>query len=82
MTPLLAFLSSVTVGRIDKLAALATSAGTIDWLAHVSGMQFTSKLLLQAPGGPSHSGIFGVGLFFFVFFVKAPSFEAREAHRY
>ena len=63
MTVLLVFLSSVEVGLIDRLAALATSADTTDWLAPVSGMQLTSRPLPQAPGGPSHSGISGVGLF-------------------
>ena len=33
MTLLLVFLSPVTVGRIDKFAALAKSTDTIDWLA-------------------------------------------------
>ena len=63
MTLLLAFLSYVIVRRIDMLAALAMSADTMEWLAPVSDMQFTSKPVLQAPGGPSHTDISGVGLF-------------------
>ena len=62
ITPLLAFLNLVTVGRTHKLKALAVSAYTIDWLAPVSGIQFTSKPLVHAPGGPSYRDISGVGL--------------------
>ena len=59
--PLLTLRSSVKVGRICRLAALAVSADTMDWEAPVSGMQFTSSPLVHASGGPSQSGISGVG---------------------
>ena len=57
----LAFRSSVRVGRRESLASLATAADTIVWLAPVSGMQLTSKPREHYLGGPSHSGISGVG---------------------
>ena len=58
---LLALRNSVKVGQICRLAALAVSGDTIDWEAPVSGMQFTRSPLVHASGGPSQSGISGVG---------------------
>ena len=59
--PLLALPCSVSVGLILRLASLAVSADTIDYEAPVSGMQFTSNPLVHVSGGPSRSGISGVG---------------------
>ena len=63
MTPLLALRSSVKVGLIERLASLAIAADTIDCDAPVSGMQFMYRPREHAFGGPSHSGISGVGKF-------------------
>ena len=41
--------------------SLAIAADTIDWDAPVSGIQFTNRPREHAFGGPSHSGISGVG---------------------
>ena len=43
------------------MASLAIAADTIDWEAPVLGIQFTSRPREHALGGPSHSGISGVG---------------------
>ena len=76
MTLLLALRNSVEVGVIVRLASLATSAETIDWLAPVSGIQRTSRPRPQAVGGPSHRGISGVGILAGV--KKAPACEGAE----
>ena len=76
MTLLLSLRNSVEVGVIVKLASLAMSADTIDWLAPVSGIQRTSRPRPQAVGGPSHSGISGVGMLAGV--KKAPACEGAE----
>ena len=52
------------------------SADTIDWLAPVSGLQRTSRPRPQAVGGPSHSGISGVGMLAGV--KKAPACEGAD----
>ena len=59
----LAFLSSVIVGMIVKLASLAVTADTIDCDAPVSGIQLTRRPRVHASGGPSQSCISGVGMF-------------------
>ena len=48
---------------MHRLASLAIAADTIDCDALVSGMQFTNRPREHALGGPSHSGISGVGRF-------------------
>ena len=63
MTHPLALRSSVTVGKMVKLASLAVAADTMDCEAPVSGMQLTNRPREHAIGGPSHSGISGVGMF-------------------
>ena len=62
ISPPLALRSSVAVGEITKLASLAVAAYTIDCDAPVSGIQLTRRPRVHALGGPSQSGISGVGM--------------------